>query len=192
MEKGLVHADAVAGSAPRGRTAGQDHRLARELVESKKDQEEHAVVVRCVLEALARHCSTLAAPEAPGLLRTDGIQHLHTPIQGRLREPSKTTVLDLVADLHPTPAVGGAPRQHALDWLRGHEGLDRGWYAGPLGWVTPEGEGEFTVALRSMLLHGCRATLFAGAGIVAGSDPEAELAETRLKLRAGLDALLEI
>jgi isochorismate synthase len=192
LEGGLVHADAVAGSAPRGRTARQDDRFARELLESKKDQEEHSVVVRCVLTGLARHCEALSAPQAPGLLRTDGIQHLHTPIEGRLRDPSRTTVLDLVAELHPTPAVGGAPREDALAWLRSHEGLERGWYAGPLGWLTPEGEGEFTVALRSMLLRGAEATLYAGAGIVAGSDPEAELVETRLKLRTALGALLEI
>lgn len=192
LEKGLVTADAVAGTAPRGRTPQQDRRLARQLVESKKDQEEHSVVVRCVLEALAPHCGALLAPESPGLLQTDGIQHLHTPIQGRLRDPSRTTVLDLAADLHPTPAVGGAPRETALAWLRGHEDLDRGWYAGPLGWLAPAGEGEFTVALRSLLLRGSEATLFAGAGIVAGSDPDAELLETRLKLRTGLGALLEI
>jgi salicylate biosynthesis isochorismate synthase/menaquinone-specific isochorismate synthase len=192
LEKGLVHADAVAGTAPRGRTPQQDRRLARELVESKKDQEEHSVVVRCVIAALARHCGSLLAPESPGLLQTDGIQHLHTPIEGRLRDPSDTTVLDLVGDLHPTPAVGGAPRETALAWLRCHEGLDRGWYAGSLGWLTPEGEGEFTVALRSLLLQGSKATLFAGAGIVAGSDPDAELLETRLKLRTVLGALLEI
>jgi isochorismate synthase len=192
LEKGLVHADAVAGTAPRGRTPQQDRCLARELVESKKDQEEHAVVVRCVLEALARHCGRLLAPESPGLLQTDGVQHLHTPVEGRLRDPSNTTVLDLVADLHPTPAVGGAPREAALAWLRCHEGLDRGWYAGSLGWLAPEGEGEFTVALRSLLLRGSQATLFAGAGIVAGSDSDAELLETRLKLRTALGALLEI
>jgi isochorismate synthase len=192
LEQGLVQADAVAGTAPRGRTPEQDRCLARELVESKKDQEEHSVVVRCVLEALAPHCGTLLAPESPDLLQTDGIQHLHTPIQGRLRDPSNTTVLDLVGDLHPTPAVGGAPREPALAWLRCHEGLDRGWYAGSLGWLTPEGDGEFAVALRSLLLRGSEATLFAGAGIVAGSDPDAELLETRLKLRTALAALLEI
>ena len=192
LEKGRVHADAVAGTAPRGRTPQQDRCLARELVESKKDQEEHAVVVRCVLEALARHCGSLLAPESPGLLQTDGIQHLHTPIEGRLRDPSNTTVLDLVGDLHPTPAVGGAPRETALAWLRSHEGLDRGWYTGSLGWLDLEGDGEFTVALRSLLLRGSEATLFAGAGIVAGSDPDAELLETRLKLRTALGALLEI
>jgi salicylate biosynthesis isochorismate synthase/menaquinone-specific isochorismate synthase len=192
LEEGLVQADAVAGTAPRGRTPEQDRCLARELIESKKDQEEHSVVVRCVLEALAPHCGTLLAPESPDLLQTDGIQHLHTPIQGRLRDPSNTTVLDLVGDLHPTPAVGGAPREPALAWLRCHEGLDRGWYAGSLGWLTPEGDGEFAVALRSLLLRGSEATLFAGAGIVAGSDPDAELLETRLKLRTALAALLEI
>ena len=192
LERGLVQADAVAGTAPRGRTPQQDRCLARELIESKKDQEEHSIVVRCVLEALAPRCGALLAPESPGLLQTDGIQHLHTPIQGRLRDPSNTNLLDLVGDLHPTPAVGGAPREAALAWLRGYEGLDRGWYAGSLGWLTPEGDGEFAVALRSLLLRGSQATLFAGAGIVAGSDPDAELLETRLKLRTALAALLEI
>ena len=192
LEKGLVYADAVAGSAPRGQTLREDRRLARRLLESKKEQEEHSVVVRCVLEALARRCSALSAPESPRLLQTDGIQHLQTPIRGRLRDPSNATVLDLVADLHPTPAVGGAPRDDALAWLRCNEGLDRGWYAGPVGWLDPEGEGEFAVALRSLLLRGSEASLFAGAGIVAGSDPDAELAETRLKLRTALTALLEI
>jgi isochorismate synthase len=192
LERGLVQVDAVAGTAPRGRTPQQDRRLARQLVESKKDQEEHSVVVRCVLEALVPHCSALSAPESPGLLQTDGIQHLHTPIEGRLRDPGAITALDLVGDLHPTPAVGGAPRAAALAWLRSHEDLDRGWYAGPLGWLAPEGDGEFTVALRSLLLRGAEATLFAGAGIVDGSDPDAELLETRLKLRTALGALLEI
>lgn len=190
LEAGLVQVDAVAGSAARGRSFEEDVRLARGLLESKKDQEEHAVVVRCILDALARRCSALSAPESPDLLRTEGIQHLRTPILGRLRDPSN--VLDLVADLHPTPAVGGAPREDALAWLRCNEGLDRGWYAGPVGWVDPRGEGEFAVALRSLLLRGREANLFAGAGIVAGSDPEAELIETRLKLRAALTALLEI
>ncbi len=192
LEDGRVQADAVAGSAPRGRSFEEDVRLARGLLESKKDQEEHAVVVRCILGALARRCSALSAPESPDLLRTDGIQHLRTPIEATLRDPSNTTVLDLVADLHPTPAVGGAPRKEALAWLRCNEGLDRGWYAGPVGWVDPRGEGEFAVALRSLLLRGSEASLFAGAGIVAGSDPDSELAETRLKLRAALTALLEI
>jgi isochorismate synthase len=192
LEDGLVRADAVAGSAPRGRTLHEDRCLARDLVESKKNQEEHAVVVRCIRDALERRCSAISAPESPRLLQTDGIQHLHTPIEGRLRDRRDTTVLDLVADLHPTPAVGGAPREIALDWLRRCEQLDRGWYAGPLGWLTADGEGEFTVALRSLLLRESRATLFAGAGIVNGSDPESELRETRLKLRSALGALLEI
>lgn len=192
LEDERVRADAVAGSAPRGRSLPEDRRISRDLIESKKNQEEHAVVVRCIRDALERRCREISAPEAPRLLQTDGIQHLHTPIEGRLRDRRDTTVLDLVADLHPTPAVGGAPREAALDWLRRYEALDRGWYAGPLGWLTPDGEGEFTVALRSLLLRESRATLFAGAGIVSGSDPESELVETRLKLRSALGALLEI
>jgi len=101
-------------------------------------------------------------------------------------------VLDLVGRLHPTAAVGGAPSETALDWLEHFEALDRGWYAGPVGYVDGRGDGEFRVALRSALLRGRSARLFAGAGIVAGSDPSQELAETRLKLRALLAPLTEI
>ena len=189
--EGRVAASALAGSARRGRTPEEDRALARALRESKKEQEEHAVVVRALRRVLSETCSELTAPEAPGLLRTDGIQHLHTPFDGRLADPG-TSVLDLVGRLHPTPAVGGAPRGVALDWLRRREHLDRGWYAGCVGWVGAGGEGAFAVALRSALVRGPEALLFAGAGIVAASDPAAELAETRLKLRSVLGPLVEI
>ena len=188
---GGVRASALAGSAPRGRSPEEDRAFARALVESKKEQEEHAVVVRAVREALAGPCAELRVPEAPGLLRTDGIQHLHTPFEGRLADPG-AGVLDLVARLHPTPAVGGAPRARALEWLREHEELERGWYAGCVGCAGPAGEGAFAVALRSALVSERQAVLFAGAGIVADSDPEAELAETRLKLRSVLGPLVEV
>jgi menaquinone-specific isochorismate synthase len=100
--------------------------------------------------------------------------------------------LALTARLHPTPAVGGAPREAALAWLEAHESLERGWYAGGIGWLAPNGDGELAVALRSALLRGDEATLFAGAGVVEGSTPAGELAETRLKLRALLSGLMEI
>jgi isochorismate synthase EntC len=187
-----VLSGALAGSAPRGRTPAEDERLARALRESKKEQAEHDVVRRAVLEALAPVCESLDAPEAPGLLRLDGIQHLHTPVTGELRAGADGELLALAGRLHPTPAVGGAPSAAARAFLADHEGLDRGGYAGGVGWLGASGDGELMVALRCALLEGRRATLLAGAGIVAGSDPDAELAETCLKLRAALAALVDL
>ena len=190
LSAGRVETAAVAGSAPREHDPDEDERLGRALCESKKEQSEHAVVVRALREALTDVCEPLEVPEAPRLLRLDEIQHLETRITGTLRNGSM--ILDLVERMHPTPAVGGAPRAAALHWIEAHEGLDRGWYAGPVGFIDAEGGGEFCVALRSALTRGCEAQLFAGAGIVDGSRPEAELQETRLKLRAMLAPLQEI
>ena len=187
---GRLQSAALAGSAPRGRSPEEDDRLGRELLESKKDQEEHAVVVRALRESLEPCCSELKIPEAPRLMKLEGIHHLETPVEGRLGEARH--VLEVAGCLHPTAAVAGAPRASALRWLREHEGLERGWYAGAVGVVDARGDGEFCTALRSALLRGGEAQLFAGAGIVAGSKPEAELRETRLKLRALLDLLLEL
>lgn len=181
---------ALAGSALRGRTPEADAALARDLVESKKEQAEHAVVVRAMRDALSPHCKNLVIPESPNLLALESIQHLETRIFGRLA--AGRHLLDLAADLHPTPAVGGAPRDAALHWLDANESLERGWYAGAVGYVDAAGGGDLSVALRSALLRGTDAHLFAGAGIVAGSDPEAELSETRLKLRSLLTQLLEL
>jgi len=189
---GLVEASALAGSASRGRTPAEDARLARALRESKKEQREHEVVRRAIVNALAPACETLDAPEAPGLLRLEGIQHLHTPIVGRLRPGDGADLLALAGRLHPTPAVCGAPRAEARAFLAAHEGLDRGGYAGGVGWLAPGGDGELAVALRCALLEGRRATLYTGAGIVEGSQPDAELAETRLKLRTALAALVDL
>jgi isochorismate synthase len=185
-----LETSALAGSAPRGRSPEEDARLALELVESKKEQAEHAVVVRELRGLLAPPCRELRAPEAPELLRLEGIQHLETPFSGTLH--GDRHLLDLAAALHPTSAVAGAPRQAALAWLEHNESLERGWYGGAVGFVEPSGGGELSVALRSALLRGAAAHLFAGAGIVAGSRPQAELRETQLKLRALLTPLLEI
>jgi len=187
-----VASSALAGSAPRGRTPEEDARLASALRESKKEQTEHAIVRRAIAAALAPVCDALDVPEAPELLRLDGIQHLHTAIEGRLRASAASDALALVERLHPTPAVSGAPRAGALAFLAARERLERGWYAGGVGWLAPGGDGEIAVALRCALLRGRRATLHAGAGIVEGSQPDAELAETRLKLRAALGALVEL
>lgn len=190
----LVATAAVAGSAPRGRNHVEEAQHSASLFESPKERAEHEVVKRAIGDALVEACGTLEGPEEPHLLKLEGIQHLETPLEGSLLEKwrGELGVLDLVGALHPTPAVGGAPSASALDWLEHNEALDRGWYAGPVGYVDASGDGEFRVALRSALLRGRSARLFAGAGIVAGSRPEHELAETRLKLRALLAPLTEI
>jgi isochorismate synthase EntC len=187
-----VETAAVAGTAARGRNPEEDRRLADALRESKKEQAEHEVVLRSVREALDGLCE-LSGPEGPELLRLEGLQHLHTPLAGSLRRSARGAhVLELAGRLHPSPAVGGAPLAPALSWIERHEGMDRGWYAGPVGFVDATGGGELHVALRSALVQGGEARLYAGAGIVAGSAPEAELRETRLKLRAVLAPLTEI
>jgi salicylate biosynthesis isochorismate synthase/menaquinone-specific isochorismate synthase len=184
-------ATALAGSAPRGRSPEEDARLRRTLVESKKEQSEHAVAVRALREALAPVCSALRVPEAPTVLGLGGVQHLCTPIEASLEE-EYAGLLSIAGQVHPTAAVAGAPRGDSLAWLAHHEGLHRGWYAGLVGWVDASGDGELSAALRCALLRGGRARLFAGGGIVAGADPEAELRETRLKWNALLPSLLEL
>lgn len=184
---GQVSTTAVAGSAPRGLTEGDDRRLGEMLLASPKDRLEHAVVVEALRDVFAQTCTEIAVGAAPTLLKVRNVQHLLTPLTGRLRD--HLCVLDLVDRLHPTPAVGGDPRDEALQWLARHEGLERGWYAGPVGWIDRAGEGEFAVAIRSTLLRGLDALLFAGCGIVADSDPDQEYAESWLKLRPVLSAM---
>ena len=185
---------ALAGSAPRGRSPAEDERLARDLRESKKEQEEHAFVVREIAAALAPLCERIDYGEAPDVLALEGIQHLETRFAARLRRDlvARPHLLEVAARLHPTPAVCGTPRERAASWLREHEALERGWYAGGVGFVDPDGGGELGVALRSGLLRRCQARLYAGAGLVVASNPEAELSETRLKLRTLLSQLTEI
>jgi isochorismate synthase len=187
VRQGEVSAMALAGSAPRGRTDAQDRQLGETLLSSVKDRVEHRIVVDALRESLSGACEAISIAGSPQLLRVSNVQHLHTPIAARLR--AGYTVLDVVGRLHPTPAVGGVPRASALAWLREHERLERGWYAGPIGWLDGQGDGEFVVAIRSALLGPGEALLYAGCGIVADSDPDAEYAESRLKLRAMLSAL---
>lgn len=187
LERGRIRALSLAGTSARGRDADEDEELAQSLIDSEKERSEHDLVVRAAREALAPLCSDLSVPGSPRLLRMAGIQHLQTPIEGRAA--TGVDVLDALLAMHPTPAVGGSPREPALDAIARLEGMDRGWYAGPIGWMDMNGEGAFAVALRSALLHGREALLYAGAGIVSGSDPDRELAEAELKLRPLLEAL---
>ncbi len=184
---GLVTAMALAGSAPRGASEDEDRHLGDTLLASAKDRVEHSLVVDVMREALTATCEAVEIHPGPSLLKLSNVQHLHTPMAARMRHG--TSVLDLVDGLHPTPAVGGVPRDDAIAWLRRHEGLDRGWYAGPIGWIDRHGEGEFSVAIRSALLGGGEALLYTGCGIVADSVPAFEYAESRLKLRPMLTAL---
>ncbi len=187
VEEGRVSAMALAGSAPRGETEDEDRRLGAMLLASLKDRIEHAVVVEVLREAISAACASVSVADTPSLLAFHNVQHLYTPITARLRD--RSTVLDLVGRLHPTPAVGGVPRDEALRWIRAHEGLDRGWYAGPVGWIGRGGEGEFDVAIRSALVRPHEALLYAGCGIVGDSDSDEEYAESNLKLRPMLSAL---
>ena len=185
---GEVFVEALAGSAPRGETEVLDRRLADGLLRSEKDRIEHAAVVDALRDALDGIADDVANGHAPRLLTVRNTHHLYTPLRARLRE--RRSVLDLIGRLHPTPAVGGVPRDAALAWIRRHEGWDRGWYAGPVGWTSgAAGEGEAAVAIRCALLEPDRARLFAGCGIVADSDPEQEFAESDWKLRPLLSAL---
>ena len=183
-----VRSNPLAGSAPRAGDPEEDRELARALESSSKDREEHAVVVEAVAEVLGPFCDELRFDPEPVLLETANVWHLSTRFHGVLREPAPSS-LELVRALHPTPAVGGTPREAALRLLDTLEPFDRGRYAGPVGWMDAEGDGDWAIALRCAELRGDRATSYAGAGIVADSDPSAELAETDRKFRAFLDAL---
>jgi len=183
-----VRSNPLAGSAARSGDPDEDRANADELLASGKDREEHAIVVESIADVLRPFCRELAWDPAPTLLETPNVWHLSTRFRGLLREPSPG-VLELVRALHPTPAVAGEPRDAALDVIAELEPFDRGSYAGPVGWVDASGDGEWAIALRCAELRGDHATLYAGAGIVAGSRPDAEVDETERKFRAFLDAL---
>lgn len=182
LRDGEVRAMALAGSIGRGSSDDEDRRLGQALLDSGKDRHEHAVVVAALRQALEPLCSDFRAPDVPGLLKLKHVQHLHTPVSGRLADGQ--TILEVLERLHPTPAVGGFPREEAFELIRRTEGFDRGWYAGPVGWIDRFGRGEFAVAIRSALLRDAEATLFAGCGIMGESDPESEYRESCLKLTA--------
>ena len=181
---------ALAGTAPRGASRAADHALGEALCDSSKNAAEHDIVVRYLRSALAECCDEVEVAREPVLLRTRTVQHLCTELSARRRSSAPVTLLELVERLHPTPAVGGAPSEAALRWLAENESVDRGWFAGPVGYLQSDGDGEFAVALRSALARGKRATAWAGAGIVARSQPAAEFTETELKLRTVLGPLL--
>ncbi|MBX9403243.1 isochorismate synthase [Lysobacter sp. BMK333-48F3] len=178
----------LAGSIPRVADPDEDARRARGLLESAKDLHEHALVVEAVAASLAPYCRELQVPATPSLLATPTMWHLSTRVDGVLKDPA-TSSLRLALALHPTPAVCGAPTQLARDAIRELEGYDRGLFTGLVGWCDADGDGEWAVTIRCALVEEQQATVFAGAGIVAGSEPEAELTETSAKLGTMLGAM---
>jgi isochorismate synthase len=182
-----VRADCLAGTARRSADEAADRALGAALLNDDKERREHAVVVRGLTQALAPVCAAMDVPAEPGLRLTATVQHLHTPFRGTTDR--RRHVLELVARLHPTPATSGLPRDVSMALIRQHEKFERGWYAGPVGWLDAEGNGEFAVALRSALVRDNTALLYAGCGIVAGSDPEREFVEAGAKLEAMRGAL---
>jgi menaquinone-specific isochorismate synthase len=178
----------MAGTVRRGATPEEDDALTAGLLRSVKEAEEHRLLVDAVVAALAPVCAGPPSAGDPEVVRFPTVSHLATRVSGVLRRPAPSA-LALAGRLHPTPAVGGLPRAEALATIAALEGFDRGLYAGPVGWVDAAGDGEWAVALRGAQLDGPRARLVAGAGIVAGSDPDAEWAETEAKLRPMLAAV---
>ena len=184
LDGGRFSSNPLAGSARRGEGTDEDDAIGRDLLDSAKDQVEHRLVVEDMQRRLEPLVDDLTVPSAPELKKMATVQHLSTQITGTA---TATNPLELVAAVHPTPAVGGVPRLEAVDYIDAEEEFDRGWYTGGVGYVTPGGDGEIAIALRCGLILNDTSHLFAGAGIVADSDPGAEVVETRLKLRPLLD-----
>jgi salicylate biosynthesis isochorismate synthase/menaquinone-specific isochorismate synthase len=178
---------ALAGSARRSADPALDDHLGEQLLRNESARAEHAIVAQRIERTLRPHAIWVATAPEPTLARIANIQHLATPIRAQLATPMET--LELVALMHPTPAVGGEPLERVEPLIPALEGLDRGWYTGPVGWTDASGNGEFCVALRCALLRGALARCYAGNGIVRQSDPAAELAETEIKLAALLPLL---
>jgi salicylate biosynthesis isochorismate synthase/menaquinone-specific isochorismate synthase len=180
---------ALAGSTRRSSDPAVDDHLGEQLLRSDKDRREHAIVAERIAGSLRRHAVWVETEPEPGIVKVANIQHLATPIVAQLAEPR--SAVELAGMLHPTPAVGGEPWPGTAAAIAELEQMDRGWYAGPVGWMDATEDGEFCVALRSALLRDREAHLYAGVGVVAGSDPAAELAETEIKLGALLPLLAE-
>jgi salicylate biosynthesis isochorismate synthase/menaquinone-specific isochorismate synthase len=178
---------ALAGTTRRSADPSVDDHLGEQLLRSTKDREEQAIVTARIERTLSPVSLWVAAADEPVLVKVQNVQHLATPIRAQLREPA--SAIELAGLLHPTPAVGGEPRDRAIRLIPELEGLDRGWYAGPVGWTDLSEDGEFCVALRGGLLRDRIAHLYAGCGIVRDSDPAAELAETEIKLQTMLPLL---
>jgi menaquinone-specific isochorismate synthase len=185
----IVRAHPLAGTAPRSSDPGHDQRSSARLLASDKDRWEHRITIEWLLNTLLPFCSFVDAEPEPTIVTLANVHHLGTRVEGRLSSPP-ASALELVGALHPTPAVGGQPQERALELIMAMERMERGRYAGPVGWLDSQGNGEFAVGIRSAQMNGTEARLWAGVGVVADSDPVAELSETRAKFQAMLSALL--
>jgi menaquinone-specific isochorismate synthase len=190
-ERGLVTSRVLAGTIRRTGDDARDLALAATLARSSKDLEEHEYAVRSVADSLEPHCSSMNVPEAPFVLHLPNVMHLATDVAGVVHDAATVSSLQLAEALHPSAAVGGTPTDVAVDLIEQLEAMDRGRYAGPVGWMDAQGDGEWGIALRSATIDGTTVRLFAGCGIVADSDPEAELAETQGKFVPVRDALTD-
>ena len=187
----VVRAQPMAGTAARGGDPAADAQLAAGLLASATYRHEHQITIDMVFDTLLPWCSYLDYEPEPSVVGVANVQHLATLVEGRLSQPAPS-VVELVGALHPTPAVNGWPREAARAWIAEHEGFDRGRYAGTVGWVDARGNGTFAVSIRCADVEGTRARVVAGNGIVAGSDPQTELAETQVKLQALLSTLTRV
>lgn len=187
ISKGRAYSACIAGSIERGTSAKEDRELGKELLNDDKNLAEHNYVVKMISTVFHKYCTDIDMPSEPSLMKIRDIQHLFTSIEGDLEQ--ETDIFSLIAELHPTPALGGVPTNKSMEIIREKEQMDRGYYAGPIGWTDSEGNGEFAVAIRSALLDGNKAYLYAGGGIVADSEAEQEYEETWVKFRPVLRAL---
>jgi menaquinone-specific isochorismate synthase len=190
FNNGVFLTEGLAGSISRGKSAMEDASLAHTLLNSTKDREEHKFVVQAIDDNLKPFSDRVEHPKQPQIKKLQNVQHLFTPIRASIKEGVE--IHELVHQLHPTPAVGGYPRDESVPYIQEIEQIDRGWYSAPVGWFNLKGSGEFAVAIRSALLHDNKAELYAGCGIVSDSDPEKEWKETLLKFVPLMDALNQL
>ncbi|TYR72843.1 isochorismate synthase [Rossellomorea vietnamensis] len=177
----------LAGSIARGGNPEEDYKLGESLLQDDKNLYEHNLVVDMIREVLKQYCSEIDMPDKPELMKVRDIQHLYTPVKGKAYQ--ETSILNVIAQLHPTPALGGVPREKAMKTIKHAEKMDRGLYAAPVGWMDSYGNGEFAVAIRSGLIHKDEAYLFSGCGVVADSTAESEYRETQIKFKPMFRAL---
>ncbi|MBO9130934.1 isochorismate synthase [Bacillus sp. 165] len=185
-EEDVLTSMCLAGTIGRGHTPEEDNLHAQMLLNDEKNLKEHGFVVEMIRTVMKQFCKEVSIPDEPGLKEMKNVLHLYTPVKGIVKEGK--SLLSIAERMHPTPALGGTPTSVALERIRELEQLDRGWYAAPIGWVDYQGNGEFAVGIRSALMKGRQASLFAGCGVVKDSDPEAEYEETRIKFKPMLTA----
>lgn len=187
VNKEHVLSTCLAGTAPRGASPQEDDAIREDLFNDHKNREEHEYVVQMIRQSINPYCEQLNIPTEPIVLSLKDLHHLYTPVTARLND--QATIFDLIKQLHPTPALGGEPKQESLAFIRQHEQMDRGWYGAPVGWIDQNNNGEFAVAIRSGLVADNHISLFAGCGVMKDSDPQLEYEETGVKFLPVLNAL---